>query len=77
MTGYSGGHRWTDWSPTFDLREQCTLLPANANPPLLLVASVPASLEFVFLVDFHISHNHRQLLLMDIDSGYLIAVLAG
>jgi len=30
MTGYSGGHRWTDWSPIFDLREQCKLLPANA-----------------------------------------------
>src|ERR1700732_2590990 len=39
---------------------------------LLRVASVPASLELVFVFDFDVSHNHGQLLFMDIDSRYPI-----
>jgi hypothetical protein len=37
---------------------------------LLLVASVPASLELVFVFDSDVSHNHGQLLFMYIDSRY-------
>src|SRR5262244_293903 len=54
--------------------------PLRKHLQLLRVASVPASLELVFLVDFHVSHNHRQLLLMDINSGCPIwhrSLLAG
>src|SRR5262249_20393575 len=54
--------------------------PRRKQLQLLGVASVPASLELVFLVDFHVSHNHRQLLLMDINSGCPIwhrSLLAG
>src|SRR5206468_5725592 len=36
------------------------------------VASEPASLKLVFVVDFNVNHNHRQLLFMDINSGYPI-----
>ena len=39
---------------------------------LLGVAPIPASLQWVFVYDFDISHNHRQLLFMDIDSRYPI-----
>src|SRR5207237_1243340 len=39
---------------------------------LLGVAPIPASLQWVFVFDFDISHNHRQLLFMDIDSRYPI-----
>src|ERR1022692_3283760 len=39
---------------------------------LLRVASVPASLELVFVFDFDVSHNHGQLLFMYIDSRYPI-----
>src|SRR5258705_1945556 len=39
---------------------------------LLRVASVPASLELVFVFDFDVSHNHGQLRFMDIDSRYPI-----
>src|SRR5215468_5258906 len=46
--------------------------PLRKQLQLLGVASVPASLELVFLVDFHVNHNHRQFLLMDINSGYPI-----
>src|SRR5215469_6449959 len=56
-------HRFLDL-----LRDQ----PLRKHLQLLGVASVPASLELVFLVDFHVSHHHRQLLLMDINSGYPI-----
>src|SRR5215469_15645563 len=46
--------------------------PSRQLLQLLRVASVPALLKLVFLFDFHISHHHRQLLFMDINSGYPI-----
>src|SRR5499425_1272875 len=46
--------------------------PFRQLSQLLRVASVPALLKLVFFFDFHVSHHHRQLLFMDINSGYPI-----
>ena len=49
-------------------------MPRTLRKPLQLlrVASIPASLKLVFVVDLDVSHNDGQLLLMDINSGYPI-----
>ncbi len=39
---------------------------------LLRVASEPASLKLVFVVDFHIRHNYCELLFVDVNSSYPI-----
>src|SRR5215472_6275772 len=48
------------------------LLDEPLRQPLQLprVASVPASVKLVCVVDFDVSHNYGQLLFMDINSGY-------
>jgi len=46
--------------------------PFRQHLQLLRVASVPPSLELVFVFDFDVSHNHGQLLFMYIDSRYPI-----
>src|SRR5215469_10460749 len=46
--------------------------PLRQPLQLLRVASVPASLKLVLVVDFDVSHHDRQLLLMDINSSYRI-----
>jgi hypothetical protein len=46
--------------------------PVRQPLQLLRVASVPASLKLVLVVDFDVSHNYGQLLFMDINSGYPI-----
>jgi hypothetical protein len=47
--------------------------PFRQQLQLLRVASVPASLELVFVFNFDVSHNHGQLLFMCIDSRYPIS----
>ena len=39
--------------------------PFRQQFQLLRVGTVPASLKLVFVVDFDVSHNYRQLLFMD------------
>src|SRR5215813_3219347 len=46
--------------------------PLRKQLQLLGVATLPPSLKLVFVVDFDVSHNYGQLLLMDIDSRYPI-----
>src|SRR5262249_41994672 len=46
--------------------------PLRKQLQLLGVATVPPSLKLVFVVDFDVSHNYGQLLLMYIDSRYPI-----
>ena len=46
--------------------------PLRQHPQLLRIAAEPASLKLVFVFDFDVSHNHGQLLLMNIDSRYPI-----
>jgi len=46
--------------------------PFRQCSQLLRVAPVPALLKLVLVVDFHISHNHSQLLFVYIDSRYPI-----
>src|SRR5215469_17274054 len=47
--------------------------PLRKPLQLLGVATVPASLKLVFLFHFDVSHNHRQPLLVHIDSRYPIS----
>src|SRR5262249_55350368 len=56
-------HRFPAWLLDQPLRKQLQLLG---------VATVPPSLKLVFVVDFDVSHNYGQLLLMYIDSRYPI-----
>jgi len=46
--------------------------PLRQPLQLLRVASEPASLKVVFVVDFDVSHNYSQLLFVDVNSGYPI-----
>src|SRR5215471_13901029 len=46
--------------------------PLRKQLQLLGVASVPASLELIFVFDFNVSHHHGQLLFVDVNSGYPI-----
>src|SRR5260370_13115881 len=46
--------------------------PLRQPLQLLRVASEPASLKLVFVVDFDVSHNYSQLLFVDVNSGYPI-----
>src|SRR6516164_7538369 len=39
---------------------------------MLRVASEPASLKLVFVVDFNVSHHYGQLLFVDVNPGYPI-----
>src|SRR6516165_1322694 len=47
--------------------------PLRKPLQLLGVATVPASLKLVFVFHFDVSHNHRQPLLVHIDSRYPIS----
>src|SRR5258707_2476378 len=46
--------------------------PLGKQSQVLRVATVPASLKLVFVVDFNVSHNYGQLLFVDVNSGYPI-----
>ena len=46
--------------------------PLRQPLQLLRVASEPASLKLVCVVDFDVSHNYSQLLFVDVNSGYPI-----
>jgi len=44
--------------------------PLGKQSQVLRVATLPASLKLVFIVDFNVSHNYGQLLFVDLNSGY-------
>src|SRR5205807_10396724 len=46
--------------------------PLGKQSQVLRVATVPASLKLVFVVDFNVSHNYGQLLFVDVNSSYPI-----